>query len=144
MTLDLTGVPALTLRNPWAHLIAHHGKNVENRGWKPPARLRRFLVHAGAGWDDYPYLSSGIDFDGIVPSAVVAVVDVDSVCDASRYTDTLVCDCGEWAVPGQVHWRLVNVAALPQPVPCKGRQGLWRPDNTTAAAVARQLSGAAA
>jgi len=27
---------ALTLRAPWGTVIAKHGKDVENRGWKPP------------------------------------------------------------------------------------------------------------
>lgn len=32
-----------------------------------------------------------------------------------------------WDVLGQWHWRLDDVRVLDEPVPCKGRQGLWRP-----------------
>lgn len=31
---------------------------------------------------------------------------------------------GDWT-PGRYAWELANVRPLPQPVPCKGRQGLW-------------------
>ncbi|RZL04784.1 MAG: ASCH domain-containing protein, partial [Rubrivivax sp.] len=46
----------LTIRQPWAWLIIHGGKDIENRDW--PTRLRgRFLVHAAKGmtrteWED--------------------------------------------------------------------------------------------
>ena len=32
-----------------------------------------------------------------------------------------------WDVPGQWHWRLDDVRVLDEPVPCGGRQKLWRP-----------------
>lgn len=39
---------ALSIRQPWASLIIHHGKDVENRDW--PTRVRgRILVHAAKG-----------------------------------------------------------------------------------------------
>lgn len=52
MTINLTGnlVPALTLINPWAHLIVHHGKDVENRTWMPPQGVDWLFIHAGKGW----------------------------------------------------------------------------------------------
>ena len=31
---------------------------------------------------------------------------------------------GDWT-PGRFAWELANVKALPMPVPCRGRQGLW-------------------
>lgn len=40
---------ALTLTCPWAHAIAHWGKNIENRTWQPPRALfgERIAIHAG-------------------------------------------------------------------------------------------------
>jgi len=32
-----------------------------------------------------------------------------------------------WDVPEQWHWRLDDVRVLDEPVPCSGRQKLWRP-----------------
>lgn len=39
---------ALSIRQPWAWLILHAGKDIENRSW--PTRFRgRFLIHASKG-----------------------------------------------------------------------------------------------
>jgi hypothetical protein len=142
--IDLTDVPALTLLNPWAHLIAHYGKNIENRTWMPPEHVYRLLIHAGKAWDDnaaaWVHNTFGIDLDGTQPSAIVAVVDLAHACNASRWNDRLACECNrDWAMPGQCHWNLANVRALPEPVPTKGRQGLWYPPADVLAAVGRQL-----
>jgi hypothetical protein len=135
---DLTGVPAITLKNPWADLIARGGKDVENRTWMPHQGVTRLLIHAGKAWDD-----NAPSFSVVATSAIVAIADLAYACDTSRWTATRTCDCGEWAMPGQCHWRLVNVYALPEPVPAKGRQGLWRPDPTVRAAVEQQLAAVA-
>lgn len=56
---------ALSIRQPWAWLILHAGKDIENRDW--PTRVRgRILVHAAKGmtreeWDDAAALSAWVD-----------------------------------------------------------------------------------
>jgi hypothetical protein len=45
---------ALSIRQPWAWLILHAGKDIENRDW--PTKVRgRFLIHASKGMtrDEY-------------------------------------------------------------------------------------------
>ena len=45
---------ALSIRQPWAWLILHAGKDIENRDW--PARFRgRFLIHASKGMTQDEY-----------------------------------------------------------------------------------------
>lgn len=39
---------ALSIRQPWAWLIVHGGKDIENRSWHTKFR-GRFLVHAAKG-----------------------------------------------------------------------------------------------
>lgn len=39
---------ALSIRQPWAWLIIHGGKDIENRAWNTQVR-GRFLVHASKG-----------------------------------------------------------------------------------------------
>lgn len=42
---------ALSIRQPWAHLILHGGKDIENRSW--PTNVRgRVLIHAGDQLDE--------------------------------------------------------------------------------------------
>ncbi len=46
--LRLPKIPALSIRQPWAWLILHAGKDIENRCW--PTKFRgRFLIHAAKG-----------------------------------------------------------------------------------------------
>ena len=45
---------ALSIRQPWAWLILHAGKDVENRSW--PTKFRgRFLIHAAKGMTQREY-----------------------------------------------------------------------------------------
>jgi hypothetical protein len=44
-------LPALSIRQPWAWLIVHEGKDVENRAWRTPFR-GRVLIHAAKGMGD--------------------------------------------------------------------------------------------
>ena len=44
----MTHLPCISIRQPWAWLILHGGKDIENRNW--PTRFRgRVLVHAAKG-----------------------------------------------------------------------------------------------
>ncbi|MNQ62267.1 ASCH domain protein [compost metagenome] len=45
---------ALSIRQPWAWLIIHGGKDVENRSWHTKHR-GRFLVHAAKGMTKHEY-----------------------------------------------------------------------------------------
>lgn len=45
---------ALSIRQPWAWLIVHAGKNIENRSWRTHYR-GRFLVHAAKGMTRQEY-----------------------------------------------------------------------------------------
>ncbi|QLG96669.1 ASCH domain-containing protein (plasmid) [Pseudomonas yamanorum] len=44
----------LSIRQPWAWLIVHGGKDIENRSWLTKYR-GRFLVHAGSGMTKKEY-----------------------------------------------------------------------------------------
>lgn len=47
-------LPILTIRQPWAWLILHGGKNIENRVWQTPKR-GPFLIHAAKGMTKAEY-----------------------------------------------------------------------------------------
>jgi hypothetical protein len=115
---------AITLQNPWGHLIAHHGKDVENRGWMPYQGVDWLLIHAGKGWDGSPNFPD----PSLRTSAIVATAFLPFACDASLNSDTVICGCGPWAAANNCHWRLGGVWTLPEPVPVvRGFQRLWRP-----------------
>ena len=53
---------ALSIKQPWADLIAYGHKNIENRTWKAPKDMigERFLIHAAKGVDDHFWFNSDI------------------------------------------------------------------------------------
>jgi len=95
----------LTLRHPWAFAIAHWGKRIENRTWKPPKALigQRIAIHGGK-----------------VPTAHEALADIKYIFDPA-FADPWF----DIEVDGNVGWVLRDVIVLPTPIPCKGAQGLW-------------------
>ena len=123
----LLAARALTLRAPWAHAVADHGKNVENRTWMPPASVDTIIIHAGKGRDR----TAGMVCEGCPEapsSAFVAVADLAFACVSSLHLDEVACACGPWALPRSCHWRLANVRVLSKALPVeRGRLGLWVP-----------------
>lgn len=58
---------ALSIRQPWAWLIVHNLKDIENRGWSTQFR-GVFYVHAGKTFDDVGYKWVLSKFDIGLPS----------------------------------------------------------------------------
>lgn len=55
---------ALSLRQPWAAFVLHHGKRVENRRWNTLFR-GEFLIHAAKGMTDDEYRGALEMLDGV-------------------------------------------------------------------------------
>lgn len=110
------GLLALTLKQPWASAVVELGKDIENRSWTTPFR-GRFAIHAGKSIDP--------DGDAVserlrqrLPSG--CVIAVATLRDVVRDSDS------EWAREGQYHWVLEDVTGLSVPVPCIGRQMMFK------------------
>jgi hypothetical protein len=163
---------ALTVKQPWAHMIAHCGKRVENRSWRMDYR-GDLAIHAGAcsGWDpagerspvaraawrDWsatlpPMNVTGplrkgamhIDFGAVIAVARVAGRHHSDDCMLLEYLvpPGSVTGCSAWAARGQWHIELADVRPLAKPVACRGRLGLWRLPEDVETAVRAQLEGA--
>lgn len=109
---------ALTIRQPWASLIIHGLKDVEN---KPQRTTRRgtLVVHAGLavdkeGMSEYGHLLPPTAY---VRGAAIGLVDILHVVTDSS---------SRWAEPGLYHWVLAAPRRFVEPVPCRGQLGLWR------------------
>lgn len=125
---------ALSIRQPWAHLIIHGGKDIENRSWATSLR-GRFLVHAAKGgtWaDHFDVLAYCTRFtlplppyrDDLQRGGIIGSVEL---VDCVRHSQS------PWFM-GDVGFVLANPKPLPF-VPCKGRLGFFEvPDD-----VARQI-----
>jgi len=118
----------LSIRQPWAHMILHHGKDIENRTW--PTKVRgRILIHASMGMTNREWVDAwdfakndigigttirgparAIHFGGIVGS--VEIVDCVQHSDSAWFS-------GPWGF----------VLRNPQPVeftPCRGALRFFR------------------
>ena len=124
-------VKCISIRQPFAHLILHGGKDVENRTWRTYYR-GPLLIHAGLEWwrGQYPPMPWNGDFAWQFGDQVVACPQ-----DAPRggilgLVYLRGCVQGydsEWAEhdPEIWHWLLGNPVVFAKPIAYKGRQGLF-------------------
>lgn len=125
----------LTIREPWASLIAQGVKRVETRSW--PTRYRGPLyLHAGSAPlpQSDPALSALLAllpdptpaYGQILARCVLAdCIPMDGAYIARMQQEQPVeFLCGDYG-PGRYAWLLEQVEPLAVPLPCKGRLGLW-------------------
>lgn len=122
---------ALTIRQPWADAIAHGEKRIENRTWATRHR-GDFLIHAAAAEDRNALPAEMTEAWPDTRSGVIAVAGLVEVHFANGRC------CQKWGFPEVYHWELANVRRLAEPVPCKGRLGLWTPSQDIVTAVLEQ------
>lgn len=115
-------VPALTVHQPYAHLIAAGRKPIETRTWATRYR-GPLLIHASKR-------RAGAPLD-LPRGQVVALVDLVDVRPLRVDDEAAACTPYK---PGRFAWVLDNVVRLEPGVPCRGMQGLWRPSAEVLAA----------
>ena len=138
---------AITIRQPWASLIAHGIKDIENRTWKCPAKHigTRVLIHAAVKtsdfWDCPNYgivhnhirevTKYGTDYSKYNTMAIIGSVEiVDCVINhASIWAEKSEpgqCEItGEWIKP-IYNWVLANPSLFDEPIlNVKGKLGFW-------------------
>lgn len=132
---------ALSLRQPWAWLVVHGGKAIENRVWNTSFR-GDFLIHAAKGMTKAEYISArnfaaAIDLrflervpapedlprGGVVGKALL--VDVLRPCTIPQNSLFNASPCRHpWHMPEQYGFVLANVSELPFR-PMKGMLGFF-------------------
>ncbi|MFD3260864.1 ASCH domain-containing protein [Paenibacillus lentus] len=141
----------ITIIQPWAILIALGEKQYETRSWQTNYR-GQLAIHAGKKVDreacEWEPIKStlakhGYTADNLPTGAVVAVCRLGECWQVSRcLRDDVILekDGGNtmredpigkkeeafgWYDDGRYAWELNDVQQLPEPIPVKGRQGLW-------------------
>lgn len=114
---------ALSIRQPWAWLIVHGGKDIENRSWHTKYR-GRFLVHAAQGMtrEEYVFAKAYAAAEGVtIPDreqlqrgGIIGSVELVNSFDTSS---------SPWYM-GQKGFLLRDPKPLPF-TPYKGRLGLF-------------------
>lgn len=123
---------ALSIKQPWASLVAHGIKDIENRTWRTNYR-GRVLIHAGAskkeGWhlNDLQRVhlrQSGsslysTDFDKLPFGSIIGSVEI---------IDCIQEHSSVWAEKDVWNWVLANPILFPEPIPAKGKLSFWEYD----------------
>jgi hypothetical protein len=122
---------ALTLIRPWSALIIGAPgvprKDIENRTWHPEPLIQPgewLAIHSGRKYDE---AASAFAYRIGVPMTFYTrehLVDA-AIIGVARYDGYVRASASPWFV-GPLGWLLGGVVALPDPIPCRGGQGLWR------------------
>lgn len=148
MTKDIKG---LTLWEPWATFISRGLKKYETRSWGTQYRgdllihaadrkvdrqgLINFQIGMGKESELVPHLVDlFMDYMTFPRGCIVARVRLtDCIRITTDWADQqsdLELVLGDWT-PGRYAWKCERVYRFNNPVPCKGRQGLWSPTPET-------------
>jgi len=111
--------PALTIKQPFATLVARGIKDVENRSWFTTYR-GPFFVHAGRSW-----VSEEMPVDLWLPSPDLFTYG--AILGTVNLTDVIRDSESPWAIKGQHHWLLDHAELWDEPMPWRGQMGLWWP-----------------
>lgn len=112
----------LTIKQPWAWLIAAGHKDVENRGWATHFR-GRFLIHAGKSVD-----MAGIEFARRTGVRLPDRLILGAIIGAAEIYDCLTVSKSRWFF-GPFGFALREARELP-PFRCPGKLGFWNFDET--------------
>lgn len=116
---------ALTIKQPWASLIVHHGKDIENRTW--PTKIRdRIAIHSSKRMEFVEQEAASclaLEITGKIPftrehelGAIIGLADI---------VDCVESHPSPWFC-GPYGFVLARVHPLPKPVPCRGALGFWQ------------------
>ncbi|MDF9844168.1 MULTISPECIES: ASCH domain-containing protein [unclassified Paenibacillus] len=135
---------AITIKQPWATLIALGEKHLETRSWQTKHR-GELAIHAGKQVDaeacEIPKIKEvlarhGYTVNNLPTGAVVATT---TLIDCHKVTlmkkgKAVVSGIGYvegnelafgWYDEGRYAWQLGGIKQLPQPIPAKGLLSLW-------------------
>ena len=127
----MPNMKTLTVRQPWAWLIVHGYKTVENRSWSTNYR-GSLLIHAAKAVDREGMADLRAHWaeigDPLTPSELKDLETVGAVVGRVNVIDCTLTpqgdDC-EWHNPGAWAWILRNPEYLSKPIPATGRLGLY-------------------
>lgn len=139
---------ALTLTQPWATAVARGVKCIETRSWGTSYR-GWLAIHAAKGWtvDDREFaLEDAYRFLELYPeqyprSCIVAIAKLVKVVPAESVVAHPIEELFGNFGAGRFAWFLDEVTSIPEPVSCKGAQGLWRVPDDVLAECKRQVFG---
>jgi hypothetical protein len=122
-------VLALSVRQPWAGLIASGAKTIEVRAW-PTTHRGPLAIHAGKTVDRFAAARLRSAPHQLAPlGALIATAELVDVRDLYRRDLKAACVPRSWMdeldCARAFAWVLANVRALAAPLPVRGEPGLF-------------------
>ena len=118
----------LSIRQPWADLIIQGRKTLELRTWTVKYR-GPLAIHASQTVEREACLAHGLDPDQVTTGAVIGVVELAAIdeLDAASYAARQAEHLADspWEGGPLYGWRLANPRPLAEPMPLRGRMGLF-------------------
>lgn len=125
---------AISIKQPWASLIAHGIKDIENRTWKCPQRYigKRVLIHAAKtsvkeGWSAL----TETQLEKVFPHKNKLYGDNEELPYGAIIGSVVISDCVQnhpsvWAEKGVWNWVLKDALLFEKPIEnVKGKLGFW-------------------
>lgn len=124
---------AISIKQPWASLIAHGIKDIENRTWKCPKQYigQRVLIHSskgkGVGWT----MNSEQRVQILVHLSGLAGVDCNKLPHGAIIGSVVIADCVQnhpsvWAEKDCWNWVLKDAVLFEKPIEnVKGKLSFW-------------------
>ena len=121
----------LTLKQPWATLVAEGIKKYEFRSWKTKYR-GKVLIHAGTGIDKEDmekYSNLDLEF----PSRkIIAIVEIEDCLELDEKLNKKIIEENNIAYGNKIRtgyaWKLKNVKKIKYRKEVNGKLGLWNID----------------
>lgn len=156
-SLDSVPYVALSVRQPYAHLILQRVKRFEARSWQP-RKLGTIAIHASqafaAGWRNDHAVVDALEHAGLsvrdarqLPTSaiigaveVVSIVQRDDLCGHERIAkrERSLCASDGWTF-GLYLWRLERPIRFSCPIECGGRLLLWTIPNVLVRRISQSL-----
>jgi len=141
---------AISLWQPWASFLVHGFKTIETRHWKPRCKIPCTLViHAAKRQEQRIrdlchnlafhqalaklgyHGSSQMDYDHLPYGCLIGEVTLyeiqrteEAVLDLQREGKWSEIEFGDYS-PGRWAWHCMRPLVYPEPLPLRGRQGMW-------------------
>ncbi len=130
---------AITIKQPWASLIVHGIKDIENRSWRTNFR-GRVLIHSAAKGDIAKYGCLQPEQRARVLYTPIARINFNDLPFGSIIGSVEIVDCVQnhpsiWADEDAYNWVLANPILLKKPIPAKGKLSFWEYDGLSSQAL---------
>ena len=122
---------AITLKQPWASLVANGYKKYEFRSWKVNYR-GDILIHAGKGIDvEAMQRVKNLNLE-FPTSRIVAIVKIEDCIKLNEEINENICDENPVVYGNKMHtgfaWKLTNIRKIENSDNVSGKQGFWNYD----------------